>query len=116
MGIPRILWESREYGGNPGNTVGIPSIQWEFQEYYGNPRNTMGIQRIRCESRVEMCGTKKIILRRDRDQRLNPRLYDGLNSVNFCTSEGTLFEKKEPKRASRRLNKLKKTSIEEFFR
>jgi hypothetical protein len=31
---------------------------------------------------------------RDRGQRLNPRLYDGLNSVNFCTSEVTLFEKK----------------------
>jgi hypothetical protein len=45
---------------------------------------------------------------RDRDQRLNPRLYDGLNSVNFCTSEVTLFEKKEPKSASRRLNKLKR--------
>jgi hypothetical protein len=28
---------------------------------------------------------------RDREQRLNPRLYDGLNSVNFCTSEVTLF-------------------------
>jgi hypothetical protein len=67
---------------------------------------------------VEMCGTKKIILHRDRDrdQLLNPRLHDGLNSVNFCTSEVTLFEKKEPKNASRRLNKLKKTSIEEFFR
>jgi len=52
---------------------------------------------------------------RDRDQRLNPRLYDGLNFVNFCTSEVTLFEKKEPKSASHRLKKLKKTSIEEFF-
>ncbi len=31
---------------------------------------------------------------RDRDQSLNPRLYDGLNSVNFCTSEVTLFKKK----------------------
>ncbi len=31
---------------------------------------------------------------RDRDQPLNPRLYDGLNSVNICTSEVTLFKKK----------------------
>jgi hypothetical protein len=43
------------------------------------------------------------IQRWNRYQRLNPRLYDGLNSVNFCTSEVTLFEKKEPKSASRRL-------------
>jgi ABC-type Na+ transport system ATPase subunit NatA len=34
---------------------------------------------------------------RDRDQRLNPRLHDGLNSVNFCTSEVTIFEKKSRK-------------------
>jgi hypothetical protein len=34
---------------------------------------------------------------RSRDQRLNPRLYDGLNSVNFCTSEVTLFQKKSRK-------------------
>ncbi len=47
-----------------------------------------------------------------RDQRLNPRLYDGLNSVNFCTSEVTLFAKNEPKSASRRrLNKLKKRNF-----
>jgi hypothetical protein len=52
---------------------------------------------------------------RDRDQRLNPRLYDGLNSVNFCTSEVTLFEKKEPKSASRRLNKLKKRVLKNFL-
>ncbi len=52
---------------------------------------------------------------RDRDQRLNPRLYDGLNSVNFCTSEVTLFEKKEPKRASPRLNKLKKRVLQNFL-
>ncbi len=51
---------------------------------------------------------------RDRDQRLNPRLYDGLNSVNFCTSEVTLFEKKEPKSASRRLSKLKKRVLKSF--
>jgi hypothetical protein len=29
--------------------------------------------------------------KRHRDQRLNPRLFDGLNFVNFCTSEVTLF-------------------------
>jgi hypothetical protein len=52
---------------------------------------------------------------RDRDQRLNPRLYDGLNSVNFCTSEVTLFEKKEPKSASRRLKKLKKQVLKNFL-
>ncbi len=52
---------------------------------------------------------------RDRDRRLNPRLYDGLNSVNFCTSEVTLFEKKEPKSASRRLNKLKKRVLKNFL-
>jgi hypothetical protein len=34
---------------------------------------------------------------RERDQRLNPRLYDGLNCVNFCASEVTLFEKKSRK-------------------
>ncbi len=51
---------------------------------------------------------------RDRDQRLNPRLYDGLNSVNFCTSEVTLFDKKEPKSASHRLNKLKKRVLKNF--
>ncbi len=62
-----------------------------------------------------MCGTKKIIIHRDRDQRLNPRLYDGLNSVNFCTSEVTLFEKKEPKSASHRLNKLKKRVLKNFL-
>ncbi len=61
--------------------------------------------------------TKKIILHRDRDrdQRLNPRLYDGLNFVIFCTSEVTLFEKKEPKSASRRLNKLKKRVLKNFL-
>jgi len=52
---------------------------------------------------------------RDRYQRLNPRLYDGLNSVNFCTSEITLFEKKEPKSATRRLNKLKKRVLKNFL-
>jgi hypothetical protein len=52
---------------------------------------------------------------RDRDQRLNLRLYDGLNSINFCTSEVTLFEKKEPKSASRRLNKLKKQVLKNFL-
>jgi hypothetical protein len=83
-----------------------------------------------------MCGTKKIILYRDRDrdqkknftgtrtgtekknyrdQRLNPRLHDGLNSVIFCASEVTLFEKKEPKSASRRLNKLKKRILKNFL-
>jgi hypothetical protein len=62
-----------------------------------------------------MCGTKKIILYRDRNQRLNPRLYDGLNSVNFCKSEVTLFLKKEPKSASRRLNKLKKRVLKNFL-
>jgi hypothetical protein len=46
---------------------------------------------------------------------LNPRLYDGLNSVNYCTSEVTLFEKKEPKSASRRLNKLKKRVLKNFL-
>ncbi len=56
-------------------------------------------------------GTKKNY----RDQRLNPRLYDGLNSVNFCTSEVTLFEKKEPKSASRRINKLKKRVLKNFL-
>ncbi len=50
-----------------------------------------------------------------RDQRLNPRLYDGLNSVIFCTSEVTLFGKKEPKSASRRLNKLKKRVLKNFL-
>ncbi len=50
-----------------------------------------------------------------RDQRLNPRLYDGLNSVIFCASEVTLFEKKEPKSASRRLNKLKKRILKNFL-
>jgi len=65
------------------------------------------------QSLLEMCGTRtkrKTLTglepgpennyrdhNRDRDQRLNPRLYDGLNSVNFCTSEVTLFEKKSPK-------------------
>jgi hypothetical protein len=87
-----------------------------------------------------MCGTKKIILYgdrdrdqkknftgirtgtdkknypdHDRDQRLNPRLYDGLNSVNFCTSEITLFKKKEPESTSRRLNKLKKRVLKNFL-
>jgi hypothetical protein len=52
---------------------------------------------------------------RNRDQRLNLRLYDGLNSVNFCTSEVTLFGKKEPKSASRRLNKLKKRVLKNFL-
>jgi len=52
---------------------------------------------------------------RDRDQRLNPRLYDGLNSVNFCTSEVTLLKKKEPKSASRRRNKLKKRVLKNFL-
>ncbi len=51
----------------------------------------------------------------DRDQRLNSRLYDGLNSVNFCTSEVTLFEKKEPKSASHRINKLKKRVLKNFL-
>ncbi len=46
---------------------------------------------------------------------MNPRLYDGLNSVNFCTSEVTLFEKKEPKSASRRLNELKKRVSKNFL-
>ncbi len=49
------------------------------------------------------------------DQRLNSRLYDGLNSVIFCTSEVILFEKKEPKSASRRLNKLKKRVLKNFL-
>jgi hypothetical protein len=40
---------------------------------------------------------EKIYRDQNRDQRLNPRLYDGLNSVNFCTSEVTLFEKKSRK-------------------
>jgi hypothetical protein len=75
-----------------------------------------------------MCGTKKIILyrdrdrkknyrdhERDRDRRLNPRLYYGLKPVNFCTSEVTLFEKKEPKSASRRLNKLQKRVLKKFL-
>ena len=52
---------------------------------------------------------------RDRDRRLNPRLYDGLNSVNFCASEVTLFKKKEPKSASRRLNKFKKRVLKKFL-
>ncbi len=52
---------------------------------------------------------------RARDQRLNPRLNDGLNSVNFCISEVTLFQKKEPKSASRRLNKLKKRVLKNFL-
>ncbi len=52
---------------------------------------------------------------RDRDQRLNPRLYDGLKSVNFRTSKVTFFEKKEPKSASRRLNKLKKRVLKNFL-
>jgi hypothetical protein len=30
-----------------------------------------------------MCATKKIKVYRDRDQLLNPKLYDGLNSVSF---------------------------------
>jgi hypothetical protein len=46
---------------------------------------------------------------------LNSRLYDTLNSVNFCTSEVTLFEKKEPKSASRPLNKLKKRVLKTFL-
>ncbi len=76
-----------------------------------------------------MCGTKRKTLPgpesgpeknyrhhdRDWDQRLNPRLYDGLNSANFCTSEVTLFEKKEPKSASRRLKKLKKRVLKNFL-
>ncbi len=40
---------------------------------------------------------EKLYQEHDRDQRLNPRLYDGLNSVNFCTSEVTLFEKNSRK-------------------
>jgi hypothetical protein len=43
-------------------------------------------------------GPEKNYRDHDRDQRLNPRLYDGLNSVNFSTSEVTLFEKKAEKR------------------
>ncbi len=42
-------------------------------------------------------GPKKNHRGHDRDQPLNPRLDDGLNSVNFCTSEVTLFEKKSRK-------------------
>jgi hypothetical protein len=60
-------------------------------------------------------GPKKNYWDQDRGQRLNPRLYDGLNSANFCTSEVTLFEKKEPKSASRRLKKLKKRVLKNFL-
>ncbi len=58
---------------------------------------------------------EKLYRDHDRDQRLNPMLYDGLNSVNFCTSEVTLFEKKEPKSASCRLKKLKKRVLKNFL-
>ncbi len=91
-----------------------------------------------------MCGTgtKKIILYRgrDRDQKKNfTRTRTGTERKITGTTTGTgtnawirgymmvltlsifvrqksLYSKKEPKSASRRLNKLKKTSIEEFFR
>jgi hypothetical protein len=46
MGIQGIRWESREYDGNPGNTMGIPGIRWESGEYDGNPGNTIKIQGI----------------------------------------------------------------------
>ncbi len=47
---------------------------------------------------------------------MNPRLDDGLNSVNFCTSEVTLFEKKSRKvLISRRLNKLKNEYLKNFL-
>jgi hypothetical protein len=46
MGIPGIQWESREYDGNPGNTMEIQGIRWESGEYDGNPGNTIKIQGI----------------------------------------------------------------------
>ncbi len=46
---------------------------------------------------------------------MNPRLYVGLKFVIFCTSEVTLFEKKESKSASRRLKKLKKRVLKNFL-
>ncbi len=46
------------------------------------------------DQKENFTGTEK---KNYRDQRLNPRLYDGLNSVNFCTTEVTLFEKRSRK-------------------
>jgi len=84
----------------------IGSFQIQFAEHY-----TIFQNRNLLMPKVEMCGTSP----GGRDQRLNPRLYDGHNSVNFCTSEVTLFEKKEPKSASRQLNKLKKRVLKNFL-
>jgi hypothetical protein len=78
--IPGIQWESREYIGNPGNTMGIPGIQWESREYNGNPGNTMGIPGIQWKSR-EYDGNSRGIL---------ATYIDYSKDINLCitTNEG----------------------------